>query len=227
MFNMTLVKLKNGWRLSLKQSAMPYGGVSEVELYKERGPPWKTDSPHVGLRTLNSDGTIAKGVAGLTGNRIHEDSMRRTDSFTARPPDQTTREWGQIEVSVDDKKYAVSVPSSLYESGHGHDPTFATTYRTKRRWLESRGLFFWWMMPYQRQLFYEPCCGHYDIELLKKTSRECVFKITQTYGVPLDLISGSTTSKTNAIGKQYLAEIDGEEIVAVTEVQPEPHNPAQ
>jgi hypothetical protein len=225
MVHYDLGQIPNGWRLSLNQSATPYGGDSDVELYKEFGSRWSTNSPHVGFRLLNSGGSVAKGVAGFRGQRIHEDSMRRTDSFTALPPEETIREWGQIEISVDDKKYAVSVPSSLYEAGHGHEPTFAAEYRTKFRMREGR-LFYWRLMPYQRRVIFEPCCCSYDIDLIKKTARECVFKIAQAYGVPLDLISGSITSKTNALGKEYRAELEREQIIAVAEVQPEPHKPA-
>ncbi len=92
-------------------------------------------------------------------------------------------------------------------------------YQTKPKRLGSGGMFYWFFTQDKRHVYYEPCVGGYDIELLSEGKSELVFKITGSHGVPLDLLSGGEVSKANAIGKEYRAEIKGDQIIAASEIK--------
>ena len=92
-------------------------------------------------------------------------------------------------------------------------------YQTKPKWLDSGGLFYWFVMQDKKRIYYEPCCGYYDIDLLKEDKKELVFTITESYGVPLDLLSGREIPKAGAIGKQYKAKIKEDQIISVSEIK--------
>jgi len=73
--------------------------------------------PQTALSIRGRDGMIFR--ARCTGVRISDDGRRRTDTFkcfTRSEPDQ--RCWGTLTVEVDDKRYSVVVPSSVYKFGH-------------------------------------------------------------------------------------------------------------
>jgi hypothetical protein len=92
-------------------------------------------------------------------------------------------------------------------------------YQTKPRWLDSDGLFYWFFSPDKKMVYYEPCSGNYDVDLLKESKTELIFKITDGSGVLLDLATGRRVAKADVVGKQYTAEIDGDQIVAVSEIK--------
>jgi hypothetical protein len=120
-----LGKIQNGWRLSLIQSN-PFDGQSEVVLYRDDMVVgrsmylWGLHSPRTALRVLGLNGA-GIGVGGFcTDIRLHDDGMRRSDTFLLNRNGDDVRCWGQIEITVDDKSYRVVVPSSLYKYTHGH-----------------------------------------------------------------------------------------------------------
>ncbi|HUD82871.1 MAG TPA: hypothetical protein VMQ67_05185 [Candidatus Saccharimonadales bacterium] len=92
-------------------------------------------------------------------------------------------------------------------------------YQTKPKWLGSRGFFYWSVVQNKKRIYYEPCVGGYDIDLLKEDKKELVFKIIGSFGIPLDLLNGREILKTDAIGKEYRAEIKGDQIIAVSEIK--------
>ncbi len=55
--------------------------------------------------------------------RLHEDGMRRSDTFHLSRTGNSERSWGAIEVQVDEKTYRAIIPSSLYQYTHGHAET--------------------------------------------------------------------------------------------------------
>lgn len=115
-----LGEIQNGWRLSLIQ-ANPFDAESEVMLYKESEvgkTSWDLFSPRTTVHILDADGTVINGRC--INIHLHDDNMRRTDTFQSGRHGDDQRSWGQIEISVDNKSYRVIVPSSLYKYIHGH-----------------------------------------------------------------------------------------------------------
>ena len=118
-------EIQNGWWLSLVLSN-PFDGQSEVVLYRDDhkvpGPLylWDLHSPRTQLRITDSNGTVIHGHC--MDIRLHEDGMRRSDTFNLPryPTRDDARTWGQLEVTVNDRSYRILVPSSLYEYTHGH-----------------------------------------------------------------------------------------------------------
>ena len=92
-------------------------------------------------------------------------------------------------------------------------------YQTKPKWLDSGGLFYWFVMQDKKRIYYEPCCGYYDIDLLKEDKKELVFTITGSHGVPLDLLNGREIPKADDIGNEYRAKIKGDQIIAVSAIE--------
>lgn len=121
-----LGKIQNGWRLSLIQSN-PFDAESEVELYRDDDAVgksmylWDLHTPRTALRVVNANGRMINGFC--VEIRLHEDGMRRSDTFKINRNGDDSRSWGKIEISVDDKTYQVVVPSSLFKYTHGHAPT--------------------------------------------------------------------------------------------------------
>jgi hypothetical protein len=111
--------IQNRWRLSLRQSN-PFDGITELVLYRDRdsGSGWDLHNPRTTVRVRNAKGQVASGFP--TAIRNHDDGMRRTDTFRAGHGGGPAREWGEIEIDVEDKTYRVTVPSSLYRKRHGH-----------------------------------------------------------------------------------------------------------
>jgi hypothetical protein len=114
--------IQNGWRLSLIQSnSMDAEG--EVVLYREdvkigTATSWETSLPATALRVIDARGTI-------TGSHcidvhIQDGGMERCNLYAIDRQGDKQRCWGQIEISVDDKRYQVRLPSSLYRYRHGH-----------------------------------------------------------------------------------------------------------
>jgi hypothetical protein len=119
-----LGKIQNDWQLSLIQSN-PFDSQSEVVLCREDMAVgksmylWDLHSPRTTLRVLDLNGAgISDGFC--TDIRLHDDGMRRSDTFQIGRNGGDVRCWGQIEITVGDKSYRVVVPSSLYKYIHGH-----------------------------------------------------------------------------------------------------------
>ena len=107
-----------GRELSLIQSN-PFDARSEVDLYEF--PKAQTlYSPHTEVRIVDADGTAING--GCVNLHLDDNHLRRTDTFDFGRYGDDLRCWGEIEIRVDDKKYRVVVPSSLYKYIHGHTP---------------------------------------------------------------------------------------------------------
>jgi hypothetical protein len=116
--------IQNGWRLSLIQSNTGEA-AGEVILYREdikigTATSWETNSPVTSLRVLDGGGKVIGSHC--TDVHIQDGGMERCNTYdidrNAEGDDE--RCWGQIEIGVDDRRYQVVVPSSLYKEGHGH-----------------------------------------------------------------------------------------------------------
>src|SRR5262245_40807474 len=93
-------------------------------------------------------------------------------------------------------------------------------YQTKPRWLaDTGGMFYWYVTEDRKMIGYEPCCGMYAIDLLKESGPELIFTVTESRGRALDLRDGHPIHKSDVIGKKYEARIDGDQIVAVSEIE--------
>jgi hypothetical protein len=110
-----LGKIQNNARLKLIQSN-PFHAMSEIELYREKGG-WKLDAPRTAVRLCEPDGSVATGFCNKI--RLHEDNMRRSDSFKIGGRSGDARRWGTMEIDVGEKTYRITIPSSLYEHLHG------------------------------------------------------------------------------------------------------------
>jgi hypothetical protein len=108
---------QNG-ELSLIQ-ANPSDAKSEVDLY-EFPKNQNLFSPHTDVRVVDADGTVINGRC--VNLHLDDNHLRRTDTFDFGRHGDELRCWGEIEIKVDDKKYRVLVPSSLYKYTHGHTP---------------------------------------------------------------------------------------------------------
>jgi hypothetical protein len=92
---------------------------------------------------------------------------------------------------------------------------------TKPKWIEP-GYYFWWFFVKDnfRTIHYEPCAGWYEIELIKKTKSGIDFRIIKVHGIAYDLLSGKKIAEADIVGKQYKAQINGDDqIVAVSQLQ--------
>jgi hypothetical protein len=119
-----LGEIQNDWRLSLIQSN---SGEAEgqVVLYREdvkigTSTSWKTNSPTTALRVLDASGTVIGSRC--VDVHIQDGGMERSNTYIIAQNGGNLRCWGQIEISVGDKTYQVTVPSSLYKYNHGHTP---------------------------------------------------------------------------------------------------------
>lgn len=90
-------------------------------------------------------------------------------------------------------------------------------YQTKPIWLTyTGGMFYWFITEDQKMVGYEPCCGIYEIDLLKEAKEELVFKVIESRGQALDLNNGQRIAKSEVVGKEFRAKIKGDQIVAIT-----------
>jgi hypothetical protein len=116
-------KIQNGWRLTLKMSN-PFDAAAEVELYRDDSKVgksmflWDLHTPRTGVVVRTpGDGKLESRAMAI---RLHEDGMRRSDDFKFnRNPGSDARNWGAVEIRVDDKSYRCTVPSSLFAYVHG------------------------------------------------------------------------------------------------------------
>lgn len=120
-----LGETQNHWQLSLIQSN-PIDAESEVVLYREDivvGKStylWDLHTPRTSLSVLDNDGNRIGGFC--TDIRLHDDGMRRSDTFHIGRNAADSRCWGRVDISVEGNTYKVAVPSSLYKYTHGHVP---------------------------------------------------------------------------------------------------------
>ncbi len=76
-----VILLCRGQKIILDTDLADIYGVSELELYRERGG-WKLDSPHTAVRIRERDGPVTTGYCNQI--RLHEYQMRRNDFFNVR-----------------------------------------------------------------------------------------------------------------------------------------------
>jgi hypothetical protein len=120
--NYDLGKIQNNWRLSLKL-ANPFDAQAEVILYRDDmrvGKSmflWKLDTPRTAMEIRTSDGSVL--TAHGMGIHLHEDGLRRSDSYSFNRYPEEGRDWGKVVIKVDDKSYECLVPSSLFKYVHG------------------------------------------------------------------------------------------------------------
>lgn len=92
-------------------------------------------------------------------------------------------------------------------------------YQTKPVWLpEAHVMFYWYVTPDRKMIGYEPCCGAYTVNFLKESSSNLIFTIAESRGRALDLRNGRVVEKSAVVGKKFDARIQGNQILAVSEV---------
>jgi hypothetical protein len=115
-------KIQNNWRYQLIMSNA-VDACAEIVLYRDDAAIakskylWRLDTPKTALSIKESKGDVVKGFG--TAIRLHDDGLRRSDTFRVHYFPSTSRGWGTIYVIIGDKEYARVIPSSLYKSGHG------------------------------------------------------------------------------------------------------------
>ncbi len=71
--------------------------------------------------------------------------MRRIDAYELEGCHSPGREWGTLRISVDKSTYAVTIPSSLYKTGHGHAGDLpANELVTPPSWWDTQGVPWAW-----------------------------------------------------------------------------------
>ena len=117
-----LGKIQNDWRLTLRQSN-PCDANCEIELYRDdiqvgkSSFLWELDTPRTAVAIRSSDGVRLQGKC--MSLRLHEDGMRRSDTFKFFRNPRDRRSWGTIAVTVGEKTYETVLPSSLFKYCHG------------------------------------------------------------------------------------------------------------
>jgi hypothetical protein len=108
--------IHDGWRLWVIQSN-PYHSETDVVLYRDDRQ-LDLDQPRTAVRIR--DGSGLDRSARQVGRRLHDDGLRRSDSFRVGSVFNDTRGWASIAIDVGGKSYEFTVPSSVYMSAHGH-----------------------------------------------------------------------------------------------------------
>jgi hypothetical protein len=118
-----LGEIQNRWRASV-QVSNPGDAKAEVVLYRNDGAVgrsrylWNIQAPRTSIDIADPSGRIVTALA--MGTRLHEDGMRRSDSFAFnRDVRGEERSWGTATVRVDDREYQFTLPSSLFRYLHG------------------------------------------------------------------------------------------------------------
>lgn len=91
---------------------------------------WSLSSPRTSVAVRYKSGITLTGDA--RGGRLRESGYYRTDEFEfgTDQSDKDTRDWATVVVTVGDRQWSVTMPSSLYKHGHGvADPDHKATLR--------------------------------------------------------------------------------------------------
>jgi hypothetical protein len=116
-----LGRIQNGWQLDL-QLSNPVDARAEVILYREDSKVgksmflWDLHSPRTTFAIQRSGRILESTCMGI---RLHEDGMRRSDSFWVNRDPIDSRCWGTAIIKVDNQTYQCVVPSSLFAYQHG------------------------------------------------------------------------------------------------------------
>jgi len=118
-----LGEIQNRWRLSVKM-ANAMDARAEAILYRDDGRVgesiyrWSLDSPSTRMTIKTPSGTLDGHRMGI---RLHEDGMRRSDTFhfNRDPAAHNQRSWGTASIQVGENAYEFLVPSSLFKYVHG------------------------------------------------------------------------------------------------------------
>jgi hypothetical protein len=118
-----LGEIQNHWRVSL-QLSNPFDAHAEIILYRDDSQVgksmylWNLETPVTAMK-IEWPGSSIMGFK--TSVHLHEDGMRRSDiyKFNRDSSSDMERDWGTVEVKVDDKSYSLRVPSSLFKYVHG------------------------------------------------------------------------------------------------------------
>jgi len=119
---------KDFW-VSLRQSN-PSDARSQIILGREVTRRWDLNSPATGVTIHHRSGSTLTGRA--KGNRLSESDSYRTDDFEFGRDSsvEAIRDWAKIVVSVGDRQWNATVPSSLFRHGHGvADPDHKATLK--------------------------------------------------------------------------------------------------
>jgi hypothetical protein len=114
-------RIQNEWQLDLRLSN-PRDAQAEVILYREDTKVgksmflWDLHSPRTDFTIQRRDRILQSTCMGI---RLHEDGMRRSDSFWVNRDPSDDRCWGTAIIKVDKATYRCVVPSSLFVFQHG------------------------------------------------------------------------------------------------------------
>ena len=116
-------QIQNDWSYELILSN-PFDSKAEVVLYREDVAVgksmflWNLDTPKTAIAIIEADGTEHPGLGMAIA--LHEDGMRRSDTFRFPRIPSDARDWGTIRIKIADKEYERVIPSSMYNYFHGH-----------------------------------------------------------------------------------------------------------
>lgn len=117
-----LGEIQNKWRLSVKQANRLHG-ETELILYREDQRVgksiyvWELCSPQTTVKIVRPNGSII-GSTCMSVRRL-EDGFRRSDTFKLSGDAAEGRDWGLMIITVDEKSYELTMPSSLFRYTHG------------------------------------------------------------------------------------------------------------
>jgi hypothetical protein len=116
-------RIQNSWSYELILSN-PFDGRAEIVLYRDDCAVgmsmflWNLDTPKTAVTIVEADGGAHTGLG--MARVLHDDGMRRSDTFHFSRVPSDARDWGTIRVRIGDKEYKRMIPSSMYNYTHGH-----------------------------------------------------------------------------------------------------------
>jgi hypothetical protein len=116
-----LGKIQNGWSLSARQSnENAWDIVTEVILYHDPSQTmgWDLHTPRTAMQIRGAKGRVAVGRCFSLVE--HDDKLRRSDTFKTESFGGSIRDWGTLEITVENQVYETPIPASLYRARLGH-----------------------------------------------------------------------------------------------------------
>lgn len=117
-------EIQNKWQASLYHSN-PFDAKAELVLYRDDSKIgksmylWDLHDPRTKISIdVPEEYPVGSWCMGL---RLHTDGFRRSDDFKFNrfPPNKNKRSWGKAIIEVNDRKWKVLMPSSLFRYIHG------------------------------------------------------------------------------------------------------------
>jgi hypothetical protein len=118
-----LGEIQNQWRAEVHVSN-PFDAAAEVILYRHDtaiGKSMYLWDLHTPQTRIEIDDPLTRRLPSRAMEiRLHEDGLRRSDSFSFyRNPGSVNRGWGTAIMTVEDRSYSFTLPSSLFRYTHG------------------------------------------------------------------------------------------------------------